>query len=135
MPKDRMRWDCKKDGCYRDICPKLSLFDECFTGRNCLGDIDGILERKGHFLLVEWKSPGGHLSTGQRIMFNRMAELPNFAVFVLYGSNTGEIEEYELFYKCKHYLRKSTSLAVIKKRFTTWECNAINVRSHRTKET
>ena len=48
---------CDKHGCAK-FClePRLHEFDNCFGGRARMGDIDGIIERKGHILIIEWKS-------------------------------------------------------------------------------
>ena len=49
------------------------FLDECFPGtRIRVTDIDGLVERNGHFLLIEAKSPGKDIPTGQRILFDRL---------------------------------------------------------------
>ena len=74
MTRD-LRWDCSKNGCFRNICPKLGAFDDCFPGKIGMSDIDGAVEISGRVLFLEWKSEGGSLSTGQRIMFEQMTRL------------------------------------------------------------
>ena len=81
-----LRWNCQDKGCFRNLCPKLGYFDDCFQGRIGMSDVDGIVEVAGRFLLLEWKSAGGSLQTGQRIMFERMTGLsPKLTVIVVSG--------------------------------------------------
>ena len=48
--------DCEKHGCAKACMePKLRVFDDCFPQNIRLGDADGIIERKGHILILEWK--------------------------------------------------------------------------------
>jgi hypothetical protein len=56
MLKSAINHDCEKYGCAA-ICldPKLHFFDDCFDGGIRFGDIDAIIERKGHILIMEWK--------------------------------------------------------------------------------
>jgi hypothetical protein len=48
-------------------------------------DIDGIVERNGHFLVLEGKSLGASMSTGQRITLENLSEKPKVHVLILYG--------------------------------------------------
>lgn len=48
-------------------------------------DVDGIVEKHGHFLFLEAKPPNKELSTGQRIVFENLARLPGTTVVVLWG--------------------------------------------------
>lgn len=51
--------DCAKYGCAKVVLdPKLHAFDDCFGGRIRMGDADGIVERNGHILILEWKLMG-----------------------------------------------------------------------------
>lgn len=49
------------------ICldPKLKFFNDCFRYNIGMSDIDGVVERNGQVLFMEWKRPGVFLSTGQ----------------------------------------------------------------------
>lgn len=81
-----LRWNCQDKGCFRNLCPKLGFFDDCFPGRIGMSDVDGIVEIAGRFLLLEWKSEGGFLHTGQRIMFERLTALsPKLTIIVVSG--------------------------------------------------
>ena len=48
-------------------------------------DIDGICERNGHFLIMEWKRPGEQVSKGQKILLKALAANPKFIVIVVIG--------------------------------------------------
>lgn len=49
-------------------------------------DIDGMLERNGHFLFMEWKRPGVKIPQGQDIAYKKLAALPNMKVLYIWGS-------------------------------------------------
>ena len=48
-------------------------------------DIDGILERRGHFLVFEGKSREGRTSKGQQILLESLVRLPQFTVVEFHG--------------------------------------------------
>ena len=61
-------------------------------------DIDGVLERNGQFLILEWKH---HTVTkiplGQDLMYRRLSQLPDFKVLYLFGCyDTWKISRMEL---------------------------------------
>lgn len=82
-----LRWDCDKSGCYNKILrPRIEEFACCFPGKIGMSDIDGCVEIAGKFLFLEWKGQGGRLSTGQRIMFERITTLSRkITVIVVVG--------------------------------------------------
>jgi len=60
--------------------------------RGCFGetqvaptDIDGLVERKGRFLLLEAKKPGVGLKTGQRITFEALLKTGVFTIVIVWG--------------------------------------------------
>lgn len=62
------------------------FLDSCFGDTKIrLSDIDGIVERNGHFLLIEAKSSGVPIPIGQGIMFDRFAAMPKCSVLVIWG--------------------------------------------------
>ncbi len=70
-----MRWECKKDGCFNlKRRPKIELFADCFPGRINFGDVDGLVEIRGSFCLLEWKGGGNHIPTGQARSFQAFTE-------------------------------------------------------------
>lgn len=55
-------------------------------------DIDLIYERKGHFLVVEFKRGAEQLSRGQELMLKQLAKTPRFAVVKVDGySENGKL--------------------------------------------
>lgn len=63
-----------------------SCLDSCFgNSRIRVSDLDGIVERNGRFLVIEAKSSGAPVTTGQRRMFDAMASSGLFTVIVLWG--------------------------------------------------
>lgn len=50
-----------------------------------MGDVDGIVELGGNFLLLEWKAPWKEECTGQRILFKRFSEREGCLVVVVTG--------------------------------------------------
>lgn len=48
-------------------------------------NLDMILERKGRFLVGEWKRKGEDISQGQKILLTELAKLPNFLVLIIQG--------------------------------------------------
>lgn len=68
-----MRWDCDKQGCFNvKKRPKIELFAECFSRGINFGDVDGMVERNGNLLVLEWKESPMELPTGQRKMYERV---------------------------------------------------------------
>jgi len=47
-------------------------------------DIDGMVERNGHFLVIEFKPDGKSITTGQKIMLRRLSKLNEFTVLVIW---------------------------------------------------
>lgn len=74
------------------------IFNKCFGRGIRFSDIDGIVERKGQFLVVEGKSSGAPIPKGQLTMFKEMVATDRFTILILWG-NPGEPEEYEVFGK------------------------------------
>ncbi len=50
-------------------------------------DVDGLIERRGKFLLIEAKSPGVTIPTGQSIMFDSLLKTGVFTIIVVWGQS------------------------------------------------
>ena len=48
-------------------------------------NIDGVMERNGHFLFMEWKREGEKTSLGQSILLHQLAKLPRVFVICIHG--------------------------------------------------
>jgi hypothetical protein len=51
----------------------------------CPSNIDGIAERKGYVLIMEWKRKGETFSDGQKFLLQALAKLPRFQVVIIRG--------------------------------------------------
>lgn len=79
-----MQWQCQKDGCYNEKHRvKFGAFSDIWPGKISMSDVDGIVEIKGNFLLLEWKSVEKELPLWQRIMYERMTVGQRFTVLVV----------------------------------------------------
>lgn len=78
--------NCLEGGCYvHMLTPDWGFLDNAFTGNIKISDIDGIVERNGHFLMLEWKKPNVKVTTGQDIMFMNFIKYANHTVFLING--------------------------------------------------
>jgi hypothetical protein len=71
---------------YRDGAWDWGFLDECFApSRVRVSDLDGIVERRGHFLVVETKPRNELMTKGQSLLLDAFARMTNFTVLVIYG--------------------------------------------------
>ncbi|HDR8302789.1 TPA: hypothetical protein QC153_002149 [Bacillus cereus] len=63
----------------------LSVYDECFKGRNALGDVDGSIELQGWTLNVEFKVSRFSLNKGQLVKAIRQAEHSEITTIFVFG--------------------------------------------------
>jgi len=84
-----IRHNCEHGGCYiKEHTPNWGIFDNAFSGKIAIGDIDGIVEANGRLLILEWKGAEVEdIPTGQRIMFEKSTALiPHIMVWVINGT-------------------------------------------------
>jgi hypothetical protein len=70
---------------------------DLLPGKCGASDIDGVIERRGHFLFLEGKRQGENLPLGQRIMLSNLAKLnpDKVTVVVVTGDrDSGRIREF-----------------------------------------
>ncbi|HYW80505.1 MAG TPA: hypothetical protein VE890_13060 [Thermoguttaceae bacterium] len=80
-----MRWDCQRQGCFNaKKRPKIEQFADCLPGRIAFTDVDGLVEINGNLLLIEWKDHQS-VSTGQRILFERLTRFSPAVVLIVEG--------------------------------------------------
>jgi hypothetical protein len=71
--------------------PDWTEFNTCFEpSRIRISDIDGIVERNGHFLVLDLKHPNATLNQGQSILYRQLAK-KGFTVVVVFGTTTHDI--------------------------------------------
>lgn len=91
--------------------------------RGLPSNVDGVYERFGHFLFLEFKRPGEQISQGQWILLRALAAMPQAQVWII----TGSFEPGEIYFEsCEMLLPNglrqeiASSLEVMKTRINTW---------------
>jgi len=85
-------------------------------------NIDMVFERKGYFLVGEWKNSTENISVGQRIMLQNLAKIPEFTVLIIIGSTNEETVINNIF-KVKrdgHCVKVGNGLDDLKKLVSLW---------------
>lgn len=106
---------------HRDYEPKLTWFDDAFPGKIGFTDIDGIVEINGHYLVLEWKSPHGVVTDGQRTMLERLPD--EFSVIIARGDpKTGHLNSvtFRVFGTWTHYKYGEFTLSDMKSWIKKW---------------
>lgn len=71
---------------YIDNLWDWGILDGCFGNtRIQVTDIDGLVERNGHFLMIEAKSPDKIVPKGQQILFDQLVKDARWHVVVVWG--------------------------------------------------
>jgi len=85
-------------------------------------DLDGIAERNGQFLIMEWKKPGEKLSEGQKIMLKSLAKKEGFIVTIIVGNTDNEtvIDGFWQITKDGQFLKCGNSFATFKEFYRQW---------------
>ena len=84
--------DCDAKGCYvKTRLPDFGCIEDCFEGKVRPSDLDLVVERKGHVLIVECKGPDAPLPTGQRILLEQLSRKPNVQVIVVTLARDGDL--------------------------------------------
>jgi hypothetical protein len=79
-------YDCDVQGCFNKLKRlKFGVLFDCFPGAISFSDVDGIVEIGGNALLLEWKPAPSVLSSGQRIMYQRLTVGRRFSVMIAAG--------------------------------------------------
>jgi len=81
-----IRHNCETHGCYiKKMTPNWGFLDSSFSGKITVGDIDGIVEANGKLLVLEWKTTGACIPSGQEIMFVKATNCGKITVIVIWG--------------------------------------------------
>jgi hypothetical protein len=119
-----MRWNCDKHGCYRQkCCPRLEEFKECFYREISPGDLDGIVEFRGKFWVLEWKTPGAQVKRAQELLFVAFTKAQWNIVFVAEGDCTEtpmSVSRYQVYWDGKQYEWFRGDFAALKSDVTAW---------------
>jgi hypothetical protein len=79
----------------------FTTFNGCFKKNVGMSDIDGVTERKGHFLFLEKKYPGAKVPEGQTILLESLSRYPQNTVVVFWGDES-KPERVELWIRSRH---------------------------------
>lgn len=85
-------------------------------------NVDGICERKGKFLIMEWKRPSEKVSEGQKILLKALASKDDFMVVIIYGNtdNSMVIDKYFLVQKDGSCMLAGQGLEMFKGFYRQW---------------
>lgn len=85
-------------------------------------NVDGICERKGKFLIMEWKRPSEKVSQGQKILLKALASKEDFMVVIIYGNtdNAMVIDKYFLVQKDGSCMLAGQGLEMFKGFYRQW---------------
>lgn len=97
-----------------------AILDGCFGHTRVRPtDIDGLVERNGQFLLLEGKSPGKSVPTGQEIIFRRLLKTGIFTIIVIWGIPDTP-ESLKLFYRTSVKTIEPATLADLRAAVHSW---------------
>lgn len=120
-----MRYNCERDGCFnKKRRPKIETFAECFPRRINFGDVDGLVELNGFFLLLEWKGEEGSLRSvrqGQArsyLIFTK--QIGNLVIVAFGNAETMLVEGYSVFWAGKQHQFQPADLDELKTRIRKW---------------
>ena len=85
-------------------------------------NVDGICERKGKFLVMEWKRENEKISKGQEYLLKAFAKQPNFIVLIIYGDtdNGTNVEKYYLVNQDGSCTLAGSNFAMLKEFYKNW---------------
>ena len=96
-----IRHNCELGGCFiKTQSPDWGFADNAFSGKIRIGDIDGIVEKNGHLLILEWKAEGVPETKGQQIMAqNATLASPNITFMIINGNPiTNQVVAMKIYY-------------------------------------
>lgn len=118
-----MRWDCHARGCFNvKKRPKINVFADCFPRRINFGDVDGLVEMSGRFLMLEWKPSAADLSAGQQrslIAFSRQ-QRGNLVLVVAGDAETMRVHAVRPIWLGRLQAWEETGLDGLKDRIRKW---------------
>jgi hypothetical protein len=85
-------------------------------------NVDGICERNGHFLVMEWKRPNEKISKGQELLLKALAQTPKFMVFIMVGDtdNGINLDHYWILDEKGNPFKKGKDFEEFKEYFKFW---------------
>ena len=96
------------------------MLDGCFgDSRIRPTDIDGFVERYGHFLVLEAKSPGVDIPEGQWRTFQALRDTGLFTILVIWGPKN-EPRQLKLFTKEREYTYQQADTETLRNIVAWW---------------
>lgn len=97
-----------------------AILQGCFgKSRIMPTDLDGFVEHKGRFLLLEAKASGADLTMGQRIAFSALRDTGLFTIIIVWGE-TNKPERMELWTSEKKFDPESIDLTRLRDIVLQW---------------
>ena len=89
-------------------------------------NLDMVLERKGSFLVGEWKRPNESISKGQEILLENLAKKSGFLVVLIEGNTDDgmQVNKVQLFNPHKGWIDWGDSVESLKDLITQWYARA-----------
>ena len=117
-----LRYDCTVSGCFnKKRRPKIEVFADCFPRRINFGDVDGLVELNGSFVLLEWKGAGGVLRDGQRRSLQAFSrQRANLAIVVEGDAESMTVSRLCFFWHSRLFGWRVANLSSIKEIIRRW---------------
>lgn len=98
------------------------IFDGCFSNPKVkFADIDGFIERNGHYMVLEIKNSGVPVPMGQQITYKSLMDTGLFTILFLFGPRN-EPKEMEIWKPDKTIRKKApTTLEEVKNVIRLWD--------------
>jgi hypothetical protein len=100
------------------------FIDDVLPGRMKVSDIDGIIEKNRHFLVLEGKKPKIEIPLGQKIMLEALWKTGNCTVVYLWGEHSF-VEEMEVLYPNGSRSKKKAADIQTVQKFIKWWINKV----------
>ena len=99
---------------------------DALPGRVAPMDLDCVLERRGHVLIIELKPGGAPLPLGQRLTLKNFARMPDIDVWVVWEQADGKVEAGVLDRNGNVVFVESMTVRALNLRVTKWFEEASN---------
>lgn len=105
---------------YVDTLPDWSMLDGCFDGLIRPMDIDGMVEHRGMFLILEQKTGLAQVKQGQSIAFMAFTKQQSGNVVIAFGARDRDIFWIHRYVNGKVQVARDPSLEVLRRCCSLW---------------
>lgn len=123
-----LRWNCKFRGCHNVIGrPKLLALKDALPNKIAFTDIDGAVEYRGRFLILEWKGQGADIGYAQRLFHERLTALSDkiCSIVVEGDPQSMRCDRLKVIYRGRVGEWEKTSLQDLKQRIWNWAMSPV----------